>query len=151
MTLNTITLQQIQTAYAELGEMIEKFKAQASTLLSLPAATIELRPGERYAGLILGTDGKPSHHLILLPGEAEDVNWKSALAWAEKAGGELPSRNEQALLFANLKSEFKGDWYWSGEQYSESSTFGQNFYDGSQYYGYKSAEARERAIRRVFL
>ena len=41
-----------------------------------------LSDGEHYAGVILGKDGKPDHHLVLLPGEAEDVSWSAAQAWS---------------------------------------------------------------------
>lgn len=33
-----------------------------------------LNEGEHYAGLILGKDGEADYHLILLPGEANDIN-----------------------------------------------------------------------------
>src|SRR6478672_4360219 len=36
---------------------------------------LALADGECYAGLILGKEGAPDHHLILLPGEAQDVSW----------------------------------------------------------------------------
>jgi hypothetical protein len=41
-----------------------------------------LKEGEQYAGLILGKEGAPDHHLILLPGDAEDVTWAAARQWA---------------------------------------------------------------------
>jgi hypothetical protein len=72
---------------------------------------IELQPGERYAGMILGKDGDPSYHLVLLPGQQDDITWEKAMEWAAKQGGEyvsnLPTRREQSLLFANLKEEFE--------------------------------------------
>ena len=77
-----------------------------------------LKPEEHYAGIILGKDGEPDHHLILLAGEAESVNWAQAKDFAAKAGGELPTRREQSLLFANLKEQFQPRWYWSGEQHA---------------------------------
>ena len=30
-----------------------------------------LKDGEKYAGILLGKDGEPDLHIILLPGEAE--------------------------------------------------------------------------------
>ena len=36
-----------------------------------------LKAGEQYAGIILGKNGDPDHHLILLPGEADSVNWNT--------------------------------------------------------------------------
>jgi hypothetical protein len=115
-----------------------------SSVITLPT----LAPDEVYAGLVLDTDGKPTHHLILLPGDAASVSWADAGAWAKNLSGELPTRQEQALLFANAKRHFKRTWYWSGEQYSEGYAWGQSFFVGTQYNGSKSYEARARAVRR---
>jgi hypothetical protein len=109
-----------------------------------------LKQGEIYAGLLLGVEGQPDHHLILLPGEAGSVTWEEAKKFAAKAGGGLPTRREQALLFANLQREFRSDWYWSGEQRA---AFGdcawiQIFILGNQDYNLKSARLRARAVRR---
>ena len=37
-----------------------------------------LNDGETYAGLILGKNGQPDYHLVLLPGDANDVTWSAA-------------------------------------------------------------------------
>jgi hypothetical protein len=110
-----------------------------------------IAPGEMYAGIVFDTEGKPDHHLILLPTEAEAINWEEAKAFAEKAGGELPTRQQQALLYANLKGKFQNDWYWSGEQHAVDSAYAwfQNFFNGYQDTLSKSAELRARAVRRV--
>ena len=116
-----------------------------------PITLAALRPGERYAGLILGKGGEPGYHLILLDGEAEDVSWDDAKVWATTIGGELPTRREQPLLYANLKEEFQSAWYWSGEQ-SESYSYdawGQYFGNGGQDYSRKVSEFRARAVRRL--
>ncbi|CAN7739893.1 DUF1566 domain-containing protein [Duganella sp. LjRoot269] len=112
-----------------------------------------LREGETYAGLLLGKDGAPDIHLILLAGVAMDVSWDAAKKFAEAAGGELPTRREQALLFANLKEEFEPRWYWSDEQHASDPSYawGQYFYDGFQFYGHRSDEGRARAVRRLIL
>jgi hypothetical protein len=115
-------------------------------------AGIELQLGERYAGVLLNEDGTPSHHLVLLPGDADDITWSAAVEWAKAAGGELPTRREQALLFANAKSAFEEAWYWSGQEYEEpggSYAWYQDFGYGVQYYLHKGYEGRARAIRRV--
>lgn len=110
-----------------------------------------LKPGEHYAGLILGKDGKPDYHLILLPGESERVKWDDACKWAKTAGGELPTRREQALLYANLKEEFQPVWYWSGEQHAANPDCAwlQYFGNGGQSYSRKSYQSRARAVRRL--
>ena len=110
-----------------------------------------LKAGEEYAGIILGKNGDPDHHLILLPGEADSVNWKNAKEFAAKAGGELPTRREQSLLYANLKEGFQERAYWSGEQHAANADFAwfQVFGYGGQYSGTKSRSLRARAVRRV--
>jgi hypothetical protein len=146
----TITLEAIKAEQTKLAQMIANFEATAPTLFFIPEANIELQPGERYAGLILGDDGKPSHHLVLLPGDFE-ATWNDAKKLAEKAGGELPTRREQSLLFANLKDEFKAEWYWSGEQSSEDDAFLQSFGNGGQGISNKTYERRCRFVRRSVL
>ena len=148
--MTMITLEAVKAEHTKLGAMIAALEAAAPKLLILREAQIEMRTGERYAGLVLDADGLASHHLILLPGEAEDIGWTDAKAWAEKAGGELPTRQEQALLYANLKSEFQPRWYWSGQEHESDSSFAwnQSFLNGYQDYDAKSFEARARAVRR---
>ncbi len=118
-----------------------------------PAQTppLKINPGERYAGLVLdAVTGLPSHHLVLLPGEAEDMTWEDASKWAKEKGGDLPTRQEQSLLFANLKSEFQPDWYWSGEKASEVSAWYQVFRYGFAHNDtYLTCEVRVRAVRRI--
>ena len=110
-----------------------------------------LKPGEHYAGLILGKDGAPDHHLVLLPDAAEKLTWTQAKAWAKKAGGELPNRREQSLLFANLKEQFEGAWYWSSEAPAsdESGAWSQHFHYGDQSWYVKGSKLRARAVRRI--
>ena len=148
--MTTITLESIKTEHEKLGARIAALEAAAPKLLLLREAQIELRQGERYAGLVLGPDGLAAHHLILLPGEAEDITWADAKAWAEQAGGELPTRQEQALLYANLKHEFQPNWYWSSQTHESDSSYAwtQYFSNGYQGNGGKSYAGRARAVRR---
>ena len=117
----------------------------------IPAAIGAAFAGGIYAGIIRGVDGGLDQHLVLVEGEGVDLSWEAAGAWAESVGGSLPTRAEQALLFANLKDQFKSDWYWSGEQYgpSSSNAWYQDFSYGYQYGGHKSYEGRARAVRRL--
>ena len=109
-----------------------------------------LKADEVYAGLILGQNGQPDYHLILLPGDI-DADWKQAKTFAKKAGGELPTRREQSLLFANCKDHFKRTWYWSGEPSASdaSSAWYQSFYYGSQDLDPINFQLRARAVRRL--
>ncbi len=120
------------------------------TLYQVPAATITLNEKERYAGIVLNKDGLPSHHLILLPQKPKkELTWEKAKEWAASIVGELPSRQEQSLLFANLKDQFESDWYWSNEAYGASSAWIQDFDDGYQGYGSVDDYHRARAVRRL--
>lgn len=112
-----------------------------------------LKDGEVYAGRLLGKNGAPDQHIILLPTEAVDQSWGSCKAWAESQGGELPTRREQSLLFANLKAEFQPRWYWSGEQHADYSVYAwnQRFNGGYQGLNRKSYEGRARAVRRIII
>jgi hypothetical protein len=149
--MSNVTLQQIEAKHAEIAALIDKFKQQkAAEWLVLPERSIMLLPGELYAGIMLGDDGKPSHHLVLMPDRAESVTWDQAVEFAKRVGGELPSRREQSLLFANLKDQFEAAWYWSGEQHESDGSFAwyQYFIDGNQYSNHKSYEGRAVAVRR---
>ncbi|MBK8772286.1 MAG: DUF1566 domain-containing protein [Rhizobiales bacterium] len=111
----------------------------------------ELQEGEIYAGIVLGKDGDKDHHLIVLPGAANDLTWKKAVEWATERGGELPTRREQAILYGNLPESFEKDWYWSAEQHASYSDYAwfQYFHYGNQDYSIKDLKLRVRAVRRV--
>ena len=128
---------------------------QAAAEQKSPAVSITipaLNEGEHYAGIIL-KDGMPTHHLILLPGDLDDTTWAKAQAWAKEQGGDLPTRQEQSLLFANTKQHFESDWYWSGETHASDAgcAWGQNFTDGYQGYGHEVSTTRARAVRRLVI
>ena len=146
------TLAEIKTRQDELAKMIAKLeaKAQGPRVFAIPEMRIELAEGEHYAGLIVGKDGEASYHLILLPGEAESVTFEQANDWAEKSGGELPTRREQALLYANLKEQFAQAWYWSGERHASDSDSAwiQDFSNGDQGIHRINGQLRARAVRR---
>jgi len=148
----TITLEAIKAEHTKVTEMIAAFEKQsATTEYRVAAATISLAAGERYAGIILGENGEADYHLILLPGEAEEIRWEDAGKWAAERGGALPTRREQSLLFANLKGEFQSAWYWSGQQHENDSGWAwfQDFYYGYQLTSRKYDELRARAVRRL--
>ncbi|OEZ46723.1 hypothetical protein JAB1_46610 [Janthinobacterium sp. MP5059B] len=115
----------------------------------IPSAIGAAFAGGIYAGIIRSVDGGPDQHLVLVDGEGVDLSWEAAGTWAESVGGSLPTRAEQALLFANLKDQFKSDWYWSGEQAGPSCAWGQLFNVGTQHDSYRSYEGRARAVRRL--
>jgi hypothetical protein len=110
-----------------------------------------LNEGELYAGLILGQQGAPDHHLVMLPDRAADVSWPAAQEWAAARGGSLPTRRELSLLFANLRDEFDRAWYWSSEQHETRAqlVWGQNFASGIQTVYGRPFRGNARAVRRV--
>ena len=154
--MTTITLESIKAEHAKLADLIAAFeKQQEPSALYFPEATINLAPGEHYAGIITGKDGEPSYHLVLLPGQADDITWDKAMEWASKQGGDsvasLPTRREQALLYANLKDEFEERAYWSCEAHESESGWAwfQYFQSGGQFITPQTLELRARAVRRV--
>lgn len=110
-----------------------------------------LQEGEAYAGLILGKEEDPDYHLVLLPGEAVDVSWPSAVDWAVARGGVLPTRRELALLFANQREAFERNWYWSSEPHETRTqlVWGQNFASGIQTIYGRPYRGHARAVRRI--
>ena len=105
----------------------------------------ELKEGEVYVGRI------NDYHVILWPGDNDDANWKAQMAWAKSIGGDLPSRIEQAMLWANHRDQFQKDWYWSNETHHAEPCWAwyQSFYDGHQDDYHKLDELRARAVRRL--
>lgn len=149
-----ITLNEIKNAHEKVAEMIAQFEVQEKPAAAFPM-TIEfphLNSGERYIGTIVDAAGK-AEHVILLPGDAEDLTWQEALEWAARIGGDLPNRIEQAMLFANHKDEFKPTWYWSNTQHEGLPDFAwlQLFDLGGQSYDRKSSQGRARAVRRLII
>jgi len=110
----------------------------------------ELSEGESYVGCIGNALGN-LRHVILLPGDNDDATHKSQLEWAKRIGGDLPTRIEQAMLWANHRDQFKKDWYWSNEIHHAESGWAwyQDFYYGSHDILYRSHELRARAVRRL--
>lgn len=110
-----------------------------------------MQEDEIYAGLVLG---EKDYHLFLKTAQpSKPLTWQEAMGWAEIVGGSLPTRQEQAILYGNLKSEFELSWYWSSEQHANYSDYAwiQTFDYGSQYSNHKSNEYRARAVRRLEL
>lgn len=154
--MSLVTLESIQAKQAELEALIARFTTATAvtkpTWLYLPEVEIELQPGERYAGAVLDADGKVQHHLVLMPQRPDGkLNWQAAMEWAESIGGAIPTRQEQALLYANCKPHLTPAWHWSSETYEDDASYAWNcdFFFGSQHYDHKSFEGGAVAVRRV--
>ena len=129
-------------------ELAPKFQGNGPT----PPAAVTLHPGERYAGVVLDESGKVTHHLVLLPQRPDGkINWQDAMDWATSAGGHLPTRQEQALLYANCKPHLKPVWHWSSQTHEDDASFAWFCYfdGGSQHYGLKSYEGSAVAVRQI--
>ena len=121
-----------------------------STKLTIPT----LKRGERYAGIILNNGKlKGGHHLILLPGEGQNLTHAAALEWAKKKKAHLPERTEARLLWTNQPKEFKPEWYWTASPFAGGDAYAltQSFYDGTQGYWFKDDDIRARAVRRILI
>ena len=153
--MTAVTIELIQAKQTELAAMIAQLQAtpaQISTTIYIEEETFDLAPGEHYAGAVLDANGLHMHHLVLMAAKPEgDLNWTAALEWAEEAGGALPTRQEQALLFANCKPHLTPHWHWSCEEHETeaSSAWDRNFHDGDQSLTRKSYEGGAVAVRRV--
>lgn len=109
--------------------------------------------GATVMGVMAGENGQPDYLLLDLGVEpAKDLTWQEALDWAKSVGGELPTRREQAMLFANRREgQYKPRWYWSCEPYAgvERYAWVQGFGYGGQGGNRKDGRGRARAVRRV--
>ena len=114
---------------------------------------VDLADGEIYAGLSRDPETGSWHHLVLLPTIPDkDLKWQEAIDWAKSVGGELPTRFESALLYANARDSLDtSDWYWTATQFAgyESYAWFQDFSDGTQNDNLKDILNRARAVRRV--
>lgn len=129
------------------------------TTRTKPAATIPLpRMHSTYdsatvMGVMAGENGQPDYLLLDLGVEPEnDVTWKQAIDWAKSVGGELPTRREQSMLFANRREgQYRPRWYWSCEQHAGEPDWAwfQLFDGGNQNCTRKVFHLRARAVRRV--
>jgi len=117
------------------------------SITDLPAIGQPL-DGGTFAGLTTKPDATHCA-VVLLPGNGTDLTWAKAKAWAEKQGGELPSRPVAALLFANVKANLKPKWHWTSEEYDASYAWDCDFYDGNQFSILKSFEGSAVAVRYI--
>jgi hypothetical protein len=152
--MSQITLEAVTAKQTELAAMIAKLHAQAAatTTVIVAEATIELQADEHYAGAVLDADGKVKHHLVLMAEKPDgNLNWQASVEWARSIGGVLPTRQEQALLFANCKPHMDAKWHWSSEAYETDASYAWYCYfdDGYQGTSHESCEGCARAVRRA--
>ena len=109
--------------------------------------------GGIYAGMVRAEGDMPQHHVILLTAEpSKRMTWQEAMDWAASIGGELPTRSEGALLYANARELFEQSaWYWLAPQHGGSCAWYQNFYGGNQNSSNRNGKGCARAVRRLVL
>lgn len=160
-----ITLKGIQVSISEQAIrqlVLEKLNGderaatvKPGTLPRIGAEIIEM--GGVFAGVARGVNGEPDYYLIAGPAASGSLPWQKATDWADgvEAHGfndfALPTRKEQALLFANAPELFEKEWYWSSEQHAGISVYAwvQSFNGGNQGASVKDDNNRARAVRRV--
>ena len=152
--MTAVTIELIQAKQTELASMIAQLLAKPvqTTIIQIEEDSVELAAGEHYAGAVLDGNGQHMHHLVLMAAKPEaDLSWRAALEWAETAGGALPTRQEQALLFANCKPHLTPRWHWSCEEHESEASYAWycGFGNGLQRTGHKSYEGSAVAVRRV--
>ena len=148
-----ITLEKLEAKQTELSALIEKFKAQKSTLSLFPISIPfpELNEGEEFAGAIVRPNGS-TDIVILLPGEMPGkANFKDCAKWAKSVGGVVPDKLASALLFETMNDKLQKDYYWTSSLRSEGDAFVQHFSYGHQIWDYILDEARCRAVRLIQL
>ena len=152
--MSNVTLEAIEAKQTELSKLIAQFKADAAKPMTwvYPEVHIPLAPGERYAGAVLNETGHIQYHLVLMAARPEGkLEWQAAMDWAASLDGELPNRQEQALLYANCKPHLQPVWHWSSETHEDDASFawGCTFSNGGQYDFRKSYEVSAVAVRRI--
>lgn len=122
--------------------------------IKISGRTVQLGIGERYAGAVLDADGRYVYDLVLMPARpSERMSWSGALAWAKEVGGMLPTRQEQALLFAHCRSHLEDGYHWSCDKYERDNAFAWRCYlsQGLLDYTVQSIGCSAVAVRRVVL
>lgn len=152
----TITLDEICTTLGTLQQRIQANMPEKSptnsadtiTLATLPALGAKWQGG-RFAGVITQKNGTHCA-VVLLPGQSKRLTWSSAMAWAAKQGGQIPTKSVIALLFANVKAHISpSGWYWTSETNADDASYawGCFFCNGDQNFEDKSYEGCAVAVR----
>jgi hypothetical protein len=141
-TSMTVTLDQIKTEQSRLSALIAAFEQLPAPYLP---EGVTLSSDERYLCSITRPNGETCH-IILLPTDFAADNWANQMERAKAAGGDLPSRVEQALLLECVHEEFKEEAYWSNTQHSDDSDYA---WFQSFSYGTQSTSRRASSSERV--
>lgn len=167
MSIDTVTLNVAGAVVTLPAETLTKLwldQVRQTSLVAAQPAIEAVRIGAQwrseggiYVGVARGREGKPDYHLVVAELEQESIAWQAAMDWAKGLTVDghrdftLPTRSEQALLFANTKDIFAEAAYWSSETYADAAGYAwcQGFITGYQTYGHKNDALRACAVRRV--
>lgn len=112
--------------------------------------------GGIYAGISRGDGDTPDGHLIIATLPFQKHTWAAAmqaaaeLNHADRQDWRVPTRNESALLYANVREQIEtGDLYWTSTPSGTARAWFQFFHDGTQLHYDVSCDARVRFVRRV--
>ncbi|WP_342617178.1 hypothetical protein [Rhodoferax sp. GW822-FHT02A01] len=147
--MSLITIETIEAKQTELGALIQKFKEQSQVkVIKIEGRTIELRPGECYAGAKLDEHGNHLHDVIVLAARSEEsYTFDGAQQWAKAAGGDAPSPEECALIKANCPGLITR-WTWTNKTHEENASYAWCFTSNGTAGRPKSAEGGALAVRR---
>ncbi len=144
-----------------VGAILDKIMAGAHAPITIETTTPpkigEVWQGGIYAGVARGLNGAPDYHLIVAKADGGELKWEEAKKWAANQGApdyadfSLPTKEEAALLYANLADAFEKCWHWTSTQLASSAECAwiQGFYYGGQFSTHKSNAYRARAVRRI--
>jgi hypothetical protein len=97
----------------------------------------------------------PDCDLWIAPEDAGKMPWDTALIWMKespKPWMRLPTRDELNQMYVYHKLHgggFKKVRYWSSSEYSNVSSWNQQFSDGAQYYGHKDGSYAVRYVTTI--
>ena len=121
----------------------------STSLAGLPALRAPFAGGI-FAGITTTKDG--THCAVaLLPDQGSNLDWPAATQWATALNATLPTRPVAAMLFANLKDQFRPRWHWTSEQDEEDASYAGLCYfsHGNQHNLRKSFEGSAVAVRLI--
>ena len=145
-----ITIEDIEQKQSELDKMIQQFKEQPQVkTVKIAGRSIELHPGESYAGAKLDENGEHLHDVIVMAARTEETyTFDGAQDWAKSLGGDCPSPEEAALIKANCPGLVKR-WTWTNKPHEDNASYAWYFYSNGYTYDFrKSAEGGALAVRR---
>jgi hypothetical protein len=145
-----ITIEAIEEKQSELGNLIQQFKRQSlGANIKINGRTIELQPGERYAGAKLDAQGNHLHDVIVMAARPSGkLNFRATQEWAESVGGDASSPEEFALIKANCADLLTEPWYWTNKPHTDASYAWDFDSNGDTRIHYKSAAGGALAVRR---